>query len=214
MPDGPSLDSIFPPISPEDLRFMDEDLARIQEITGRGEGHAMVGGVFLICWGCVMAVNAFYYNVLAAGWLPHWAPQGLGIIPILVGVIISVVIARLRFRDRLFISWRSRSISFAWMFGMAAIFTFMFGSRLSGEASPVSAVAFTAIIFSMITAVMASADRRRWLLWPAGGWMACGFVTFFLRDGNWRAAVFGICSLVFMSIPGLILAHRDRHKTE
>ncbi len=210
MAPGPALDDLFPPLSPEDMRLMDEELARLQEIAGRSEALAVAGGAFLIWWGVIMAANAFYYDVRAWGWLPAYAPAALGILPIVIGGIGSIAIARTKFKHRLWVSWRTQAISLIWMFGTIAIIAYMVGSRMGRVANPVSAVAFMAIIFSLITAVMGASERRQWLLWPAIGWMGCAFVTFFLKDDNLRAALFGVCSLACMLGPGIVLARQDQ----
>ncbi|ESQ78374.1 hypothetical protein [Asticcacaulis sp. YBE204] len=198
-------DDLLPPVTPEDVRLMDDELTRLRQLARRGDVLAAAAGPVLAWWGLMMGIMSYWHVALLGNLLPSWLPDTLGPLPTIFGCVGSFAIDRWLNPQPLLKSWRSHAISMAWGFAGLVFLVIGVGAALSGEANATYNIVFSAMIFSLVTAVMGASSARTWLLWPAAGWMIVGFLSFFIREDLWRAGLFGLASTLFMLVPGLMI---------
>ncbi|WP_298327302.1 hypothetical protein [Asticcacaulis sp.] len=205
---GPKLDSLLPPLSPEDVAGMDDELTRLRRLMERGESAGLAGGPILLWWGGVLGVGHLCLSLAYAGLLPA-LPYGL--IYFTAGLIGTVVIAVRVRKHSLLSNWRTEAVSAAWLFAAAGIFVYSVGNVVAGTYNPVSNMAFLAIVFALISAVTGAACRRDWMLIPSAGWLLMAALSFMFGDNSaLRTLVFALASILLMGVPGWALTDQAR----
>ncbi|UDF03938.1 hypothetical protein [Asticcacaulis sp. AND118] len=205
---GPKLDSLLPPLSPEDVAGMDDELTRLRRLMERGESAGLAGGPILLWWGGVLGIGHLCMSLAYAGLLPA-LPYGL--LYFVAGLIGTVVIAVRVRRHSLLSNWRTEAVSAAWLFAGAGIFVYSVGSFVAGVYSPVSNMAFLAVVFALISAVTGAACRRDWMIIPSAGWLLMSGLTFLFDDNHaLRTLAFSLSAFVLMAVPGWALTDLAR----
>ncbi len=198
------LDDLLPPLTADDIALMDDDLARLTELTGRSEVLAISGGPIMALWGVVMPLTSLAFILRYIDILPPWLPvtplQGL------FGYGGTVIILALRARNLKVNAWQSHAMFTIWAFGGGGLFVYNLGTIITRQVNMMLNTAVQCIIFSVTIAVMGAAGRRRWLLMAAIGWMATAFAMFFLSDVVARQSALAVASVLFMLVPGIILS--------
>ena len=200
MSNGP-FDDLLP--SPDELLLMDEDLSRISQLAARGEAAAIMAGPIAAWWGFTLALASLGFILRFYGLLPATLP----ISPIQFILGYGGTLGFLLFRGKRikFNVWQSQAVLTIWIFAGASIFLFNLGCALIHEHNMMLINAVLCLIFAMTMGVMGAANRRRWMLIPAIGWMTVGFAMFFLDDVVIRQTTLGLSSAAFMMVPGLIM---------
>lgn len=198
------LDDLLPPLTVDDIVLMDEDLARLAEMTGRSERVAVTAGPILALWGGVMPLTALAFILRYIDILPPWFP----VVPLHVvfGFGGTLWLLAVRGRNLKFSPWQSRALFIIWVFASMGLFIYNLGTNITGLGNRMLNSAVQCIIFGIAMAVMGAIGRRWWLLVPAAGWMATAFWAFFLVGVVERQSVLGLAAVAFMLIPGIVLS--------
>ena len=212
MPNGPRFDDILPAITKEDIALMGDELTQLKQLLGGGEALALAGGPILAWWGVVLFLADMYRIGVLVGALPKYT--SFSIPELIIGYLGTVIINRLRGKNRLFVSWRTQAISTVWIFAGLGIIIYNIGSKISGHEDAVLENVFLATIFALVTAVMSTSSRKGWLLIPSVGWLGVAIGMFMIGQDMWRFALFGMASLLFICVPGLRLLISERQSHE
>jgi|GEM_PF-991577 len=200
--------SILPRLDPEEAGYLGEELHSLRELVSRGDALATAGGSVMAWWGIVLAVTHILKALMAAGWLSANLPVGWG--AAIIGVTGALLISHFGRGGYSFRSWRNQSISTAWGFAGIGIFVFLLGSQWTRVSEPHITMAFLAIVFSLVLAVMATSSSQSWLLGMAGGWMLTAGAMFVLDSPIDRYIVMAVATVCFMTVPGLVLLRAER----
>jgi hypothetical protein len=208
---GRNFDDLLPQLTEDDLALMDGEVSYLRELVGRGEVLAIAGGAVMAWWGLVLAISTPMFVLRYMEFIPAQIP--LGILQMLAGYAGSIYIGRIRLKQRMTHSWQSEAISTIWVFAAVAIGVVAIGSMIGGHVSGVLQISFLCIIFSIVIAAMGASGRRKWLLWPAAGWMASAFIILSCTqedDVIIRQSVMCVSSLAFMLAPGVFLTMSEK----
>jgi len=205
---GPKLDSLLPPLSPEDVAGMDDELIRLRRLMERGEAAGLAGGPILLWWGMVLGIAHLCMTLAYSGLMPM-LPYGM--IYFVAGFAGTLFITLRVKRHSLLSNWRTEAVSAAWLFAGAGIFVYSAGAFVAGLYNPVSNMAFLAIVFALISAVTGAACRRDWMIVPAAGWLLMAGLSFLFGDHNaLRTLTFAFAAFALMALPGWILTDLAR----
>jgi hypothetical protein len=209
MPDErfPPVDGLLPRLDPEEAGYLGEELESLRELVSRGDTLATAGGSVMAWWGLVLAVTHILKALMAADWIPAGLPVGWGAASI--GVPVALLISHFGQGGYSFRSWRNQAISTTWVFAGIGIAAFLLGSQWTRVAEPHIVMAFLAIVFSLVLAVMATSSSQSWLLGVAGGWMLTACAMFVLNAAIDRYLVMAAATVCFMTAPGLILLRAE-----
>jgi hypothetical protein len=201
------VQSLLPRLDPEEAGYLGEELHSLRELVSRGDALATAGGSVMAWWGVVLAVIHILKAFMAADWLPAGLPVGWG--GAIIGVAGALLISRFSRGGYSFRSWRSQSISTTWVFAGIGIFVFLLGSQWTRVSEPHITMAFLAIVFSLVLAVMATSSSQSWLLGVAGGWMLTACAMFVLDSPIDRYVIMTASTVCFMTAPGLVLLRAE-----
>ena len=199
---------LLPRLDPEEAGYLGEELHTLRELVSRGDALATAGGSVMAWWGVVLAITYMVKALMAADWLPAGLPIGWG--AALIGVPGALLISRFGRGGYAFRSWRNQAISTTWVFAGIGIAVFLLGSQWTRVAEPHIVMAFLAIIFSLVLAVMATSSSQSWLLGVAGGWMLTACAMFMLDSAIDRYLAMAAATVCFMTAPGLVLLRAER----
>jgi hypothetical protein len=199
--------SILPRLDPEEAGYLGEELESLRELVSRGDTLATAGGSVMAWWGLVLAVTHILKALMAAGFMPADVPVGWG--AAIIGVPVALFISHMGRGSYSFHSWRNQAISTTWVFAGIGIAVFLLGSQWTRVAEPHIVMAFLAIVFSLVLAVMATSSSQSWLLGVAGGWMLTACAMFVLNAAIDRYLVMAAATVCFMTAPGLILLRAE-----
>ena len=199
---------LLPRLDPEEAGYLGEELHTLRELVSRGDALATAGGSVMAWWGVVLAITYMVKALMAADWLPAGLPIGWG--AALIGVPGALLISRFGRGGYAFRSWRNQAISTTWVFAGIGIAVFLLGSQWKRVAEPHIVMAFLAIIFSLVLAVMATSSSQSWLLGVAGGWMLTACAMFMLDSAIDRYLAMAAATVCFMTAPGLVLLRAER----
>ena len=207
MPDR-QIQSILPRLDPEEAGYLGEELHTLRELVSRGDTLAIAGGAIMAWWGVVLAIANALKALIAANLLPATnLPIGWG--AVILGCMGALIISHLSQRRYFFRSWRSQSISTTWVFAGIGISVFLLGSQWTRVSEPHITMAFLAIVFSLVLAVMATSSSQSWLLGIAGGWMLTACAMFVLDSPIDRYVIMAVSTVCFMTAPGLVLLRAE-----
>ncbi len=206
MPDR-QTQSLLPRLDPEEAGYLGEELHNLRELVSRGDTLAIAGGAIMAWWGVILAIANTLRALIAANLLPADLPIGWG--TILMGCGGAFLISHFSKRRYFFRSWRSQSISTTWVFAGIGIFVFLLGSQWTRVSEPHITMAFLAIVFSLVLAVMATSSSQSWLLGMAGGWMLTACAMFVLDSPIDRYLIMTASAVCFMTAPGLVLLRAE-----
>ncbi len=201
-------DPILPRLDPDEAGYLGDELKSLRELVSRGDTLAIAGGSVMAWWGLVLATASVIEVLMAAGSLPASLPVNWGIV--LMGLLGSLVIWRGSRKRYFFNSWRTQAISTIWLFAGISIFVFMLGSRWTHVSEPHIQMAFLAIVFGLVLAVVATSSRHTWLLAAAGCWLLTACIMFVLDSHIARFAVMSVAYAGFLMAPGLFLLRTER----
>lgn len=204
---SPHAHSILPRLAPEEAGYLGEELESLRELVSRGDTLATAGGSVMAWWGLVLAVTHILKALMAADLIMPGLPVGWG--AAIIGMPGALLISYLGQGSYSFRSWRSQAISTTWVFAGIGIAVFLLGSQWTRVAEPHIVMAFLAIIFSLVLAVMATSSSQSWLLGVAGGWMLAACAMFVLDSAIDRYLVMAAATVCFMTAPGLILLRAE-----
>ena len=207
MPDYKSP-PLLPRLDPEEAGDLGEELESLRALVSRGDALATAGGSVMAWWGVVLAVTHILKALMAADWLPAGLPIGWG--AAIIGVPGALLISHFGRGGYSFRSWRNQAISTTWVFAGIGIFVFLLGSQWTRVSEPHITMAFLAIVFSLVLAVMATSSSQSWLLGMAGGWMLTAGAMFVLDSPIDRYIVMAAATVCFMTAPGLVLLRAER----
>jgi len=198
---------LLPRLDPEEAGYLGEELETLRELVSRGDALATAGGSVMAWWGVVLAVTYILKAFMAADWLPVGLPVGWG--AAIIGVPGAFLISRFGRGGYSFRSWRNQAISTTWVFAGIGIFVFLLGSQWTRVSEPHITMAFLAIVFSLVLAVMATSSSQSWLLGMAGGWMLTAGAMFVLDSPIDRYVIMTAATICFMTAPGLVLLRAE-----
>ncbi len=198
---------LLPRLDPDEAGYLGEELESLRELVSRGDTLATAGGSVMAWWGVVLALTHVIKALMAADWLPVGLPVGW--IAAIIGVPGALLISRYGRGGYSFRSWRNQAISTTWVFAGIGIAAFLLGSQWTRVAEPHIVMAFLAIIFSLVLAVMATSSSQSWLLGVAGGWMLTACTMFVLDNPIDRYLAMAAATVCFMTAPGLILLRAE-----
>ena len=207
MPDR-QTQSILPRLDPEEAGYLGEELHSLRELVSRGDTLAIAGGAIMAWWGVVLAIINALKALIAADLLPA-TPLPIGWCAVIVGCAGAFLISHFSQRRYFFRSWRSQSISTTWVFAGIGISVFLLGSQWTRVSEPHITMAFLAIVFSLVLAVMATSSSQSWLLGIAGGWMLTACAMFVLDSPIDRYVIMAVSTVCFMTAPGLVLLRAE-----
>ncbi len=203
MAKGP-LDDLLPSLTADDLTLMDDDLARLTELTGRSEIVAVTGGPVMALWGLVMPLTSLAYILRYIDILPPRLP--IILLQVVLGYGGTFWIWWTRGRNRRFNPWQAKALLTIWVFACGGLTLFNIGTMVTHQVNMMLNSAMNCMMFGTATAVLGSIGRRGWLLLPASGWMAAGMAMFFLPGVIERQSVLAAAAILCMLIPGIILS--------
>lgn len=201
------VQSLLPRLDPEEAGYLGEELESLRELVSRGDTLATAGGSVMAWWGLVLAGIHILKALMAADWLPAGLPIGWG--GAIIGVFGALLISRFGRGGYAFQSWRNQAISTTWVFAGIGIFVFLLGSQWTRVSEPHITMAFLAIVFSLVLAVMATSSSQSWLLGMAGGWMLTACAMFVLDSPIDRYVIMTASTVCFMTAPGLVLLRAE-----
>ena len=200
------INALLPRLDAEEAGYLGEELHSLRELVSRGDALATAGGSVMAWWGVVLAVTHVLKALIVTNVLPAM-PVGWG--AVILGVPGALLISHYGARGYSFKSWRNQAISTTWVFAGIGIATFLLGSQWTRVAEPHIVMAFLAIVFSLVLAVMATSSSQSWLLGVAGGWMLTACAMFVLDSAIERYLAMAAATVCFMTVPGLILLRAE-----
>ncbi len=204
MSEGPGLDDLLPPLTMDDVQFMQEDLDQLTRLAVRGEALPRAGGSICALWGFLLAATNIYQAAAFSGWVP--GPMPIGIFQVLLGYSGTFLIMHYSKKTRVIVSWRTQPIAALWMASGISICVFFIGCVMTGWDNAIVMNVFLSLIYMLNFAAMATTRRGQWLLIVAIGWIIEAILTFALKDSNPMLSLsFGISAFLFMFLPGLRL---------
>jgi hypothetical protein len=204
----PLHDSILPRLDMAEVGYLGDELRQLRELVSRGDTLAISGGSVMAWWGFVLSLAHGLKALMAAHFLPRDLPVNLA--TFILGYGGALMIIHFSKQRHFFRSWRTQAMSTLWMFAGIGVFVFLVGSEWAHVAEPHITMAFLAIVFSLVLAVMATSSRQPWLLVVAGGWILTACAMFVLNSEVPRFILMASAALLFMVAPGLILMRAEK----
>ena len=203
MPQNDPLRDILPPVTPEDLLLMSDELADLREAIGRGEAIVLAGGPVIAWWGICVGLGSLWNGFEQLGYLPSVLVAPFEVIAGYAG---SMVINRILKTNKILKSWHNDCISTTWMLSAISIPIFVIGCYVRKAPDLFVISGFECLLFSIATAVAAKASYRKWLMVPAIGWLLAAIAILFFTNETLRPFVFSFAALAFLTAPGVYLA--------
>ncbi|MGA9659039.1 MAG: hypothetical protein WBQ60_08075 [Asticcacaulis sp.] len=200
-------DPVLPRLDADEAGYISQDLSQLRDLVMRGDHLAVAGGSIMIWWGLVLAITHGLHAAISASWLREDVPVDW--LAIIFGACGSLGIWRFSKRRYFFNSWRTQAISTLWLFAGLGIFVFLVGSQLTHVAEPHITMAFMAIVFSLVMAVVATSARQPWLYGVAVAWMMSACAMFMLDHAVSRFILMSVASVLLMAVPGLVLLRAE-----
>ncbi|ESQ91145.1 hypothetical protein [Asticcacaulis benevestitus] len=204
----PIHDGILPRLDMAEVGYLGDELRQLRELVSRGDTLAISGGSVMAWWGLVLSLAHVLKALISAHFLPHDLPVNLA--TFILGYGGALVIVRRGKQRHIFRSWRTQAMSTLWTFAGIGIFVFLVGSEWAHVAEPHITMAFVAIVFSLVLAVMATSSRQPWLLFVAAGWILTACAMFVLNGEVQRYVLMASAALLFMVVPGFLLMRAEK----
>ena len=197
------LKDILPPVSPEDLLMMSDELAELRHAIGRSEAVVLAGGAIIAWWGICIGLGSFWNAIEQFGFLPKVLVAPFEVI---AGYLGAVIINRALKTSKILKSWHNDCISTAWIVAAMTIPIFIIGCYIRKSADSFVMSGYECLLFALVTCVSAAASYRKWLMIPAAGWFIFAVLILFVANEMWRPFLFSFAALAFMTAPGIYLA--------